>query len=242
MALRLLIGNWKMNQTKACTVSLLNQFAQANFFNCEVVLCVPFVFFSLASDFLFGSSIKLGAQNCHHEEFGAYTGSISALMIKEFGCEYVIVGHSECRKYLKEDGNVINKKLQVILKHNLKPILCIGADLHVDLENFESAVLMPLKTELCGIPPDLRSKIVIAFEPNWAINSVHAAPITVVARVVSDIANLFGDSVPPIIYGGSVTSSNALEFLALPNLGGLLLGRASLDFFEFAKIAELFEI
>ena len=237
---KLIIGNWKCNPTSLNEAKKLFNLAKRGIKkikNVEVVICPPFSYLSLISSFLVPrSSFKLGAQNCFWEEKGAFTGEISPLMLKDLGCKYVIVGHSE-RRTLGETDEIINKKLKAVLKAKLTPILCIGETLK---ERKKGKTFKVLKTQLekglKNIRPFLvpRSSFIIAYEPVWAIGTGKPCGIEEARE-----ARLFIKSTVksiPILYGGSVTSKNGKDYVKEADFDGLLVGGASLEAKEFVKI------
>jgi len=205
------------------------------------VLCPPFISLAAVGELIKGSSIKLGAQNLYFEEKGAYTGEISPLMLTEL-CEFVIIGHSERRQYFNETDEIINKKVQATLRVGLTPILCIGERLEQNEAGLTAEVVTrQLRSALVGI--DDLSKMIIAYEPVWAIGTGKAATgkqanktIGLIRRTIS---KLYGERVAQdlrILYGGSVTADNATEFMQQPEIDGALVGGASLKADQFLSI------
>jgi len=243
MRMPLIAGNWKMNTTISEAVKLVNELRQGldEIDNVDKVLCPPFVSLVAVGKLIKGSSIKLGAQNLYFEEKGAYTGEISPLMLAEL-CEFVIIGHSERRQYFNETDEIINKKIKAALKVGLKPILCIGERLEENEAGLTAEVVTKqLKLALVGI--DDLSKMIIAYEPIWAIGTGRAATgeqanqtISLIRRTIS---KLYGERVAQdlrILYGGSVTADNATEFMQQPEIDGALVGGASLKADQFLSI------
>ena len=243
MHMPLIAGNWKMNTTISEAVKLVNELRQGldEIDNVDKVLCPPFVSLVAVGKLIKGSSIKLGAQNLYFEEKGAYTGEISPLMLAEL-CEFVIIGHSERRQYFNETDEIINKKIKAALKVGLKPILCIGERLEENEAGLTAEVVTKqLKLALVGI--DDLSKMIIAYEPIWAIGTGRAATgeqanqtISLIRRTIS---KLYGERVAQdlrILYGGSVTADNATEFMQQPEIDGALVGGASLKADQFLSI------
>ena len=239
---KLIVGNWKCNPTSLNEAKkLFNSVKKGlrNIKNVKVVICPPFSYLSLISSFLIPpSSFKLGAQDCFWEEKGAFTGEISPLMLKDLGCKYVIVGHSE-RRALGETDEMINKKIKAVLKAKLTPILCIGETLK---ERKKGKTFKVLKTQLekglKNIRPFLvpRSSFIIAYEPVWAIGTGKPCGIEEARE-----ARLFIKSTVksiPILYGGSVTSKNGKDYVKEADFDGLLVGGASLKAKEFVKIVK----
>jgi triosephosphate isomerase len=207
----------------------------------ETVVCPPFVSLAAVKELLEDSSIKLGAQNLFFEEKGAYTGEISSMMVAEL-CEYVIIGHSERRQHFHETGDVVNKKIMATLKAGLTPILCIGERLEEnEAGRTEEVVAEQLNSSLAGVE-DLDG-LAIAYEPVWAIGT--GKPATgeqangTIAFIRRNIAKAYGEKVAQemrILYGGSVSSANAAEFMQQPEIDGALVGGASLKANEFLSI------
>lgn len=243
MRIPLITGNWKMNTTVAEAIDLVKAMRKEldKVSNVEKVVCPPFVSLAPVQELLKKSSIKLGAQNLYFAEKGAYTGEISPLMLADL-CEFVIIGHSERRQYFNETGEVINKKVAAALKAGLKPILCIGERLEEnEAGKTEEVVTEQLKSALAGIA-DLDG-LVIAYEPVWAIGTGKAATSEqankTIAFIRQNIVQLYGDKTAQemrILYGGSVTATNAAEFMQEPEIDGALVGGAGLKATEFLSI------
>lgn len=223
-----IVGNWKMNPlTLQEAKNLFDSIKRKikNIKKVEVVVCPPFIYLKLGiKNNNFG--VKLGSQNCSFEEKGAFTGEISAVMLKDIGCQYVIVGHSERRKYFSETDLVINKKLKAILKQGLKPILCINQ-------------VSQIKKDIKGIPGREVKKIIVAYEPIWAIGTGRACGYLKAKSFNFLIKKNLGKN-HPTLYGGSVNSGNALGYIKESKFQGLLIGGASLKPKEFLKIIKLF--
>lgn len=246
----LIAANWKMNMDIRSSVSFVNKFKNLikNIRNVEIVICPPFTLLNEVSSRLKNTKIKLGAQDMHFEEKGAFTGEVSGLMLKDVGCEYVILGHSDRREIFNEDDFLINKKLIAALKHSLRPILCIGENLDQRKKRKTKVVLEnQLKTCLKDISKNQVLKMDIAYEPIWAISGGdpnHKAATAQDAEeghkfIRSIIANIFDIETAKnirIIYGGSMKPDNAKELLSMPDIDGGLVGTASLDAKSFAKI------
>ena len=243
MRIPLIAGNWKMNTAVAEAIDLVKAMRKQldKVSNVEKVVCPPFVSLVPVKEQLKKSSIKLGAQNLYFAEKGAYTGEISPLMLTDL-CEFVIIGHSERRQYFNETGEMVNKKVAAALKAGLKPILCIGERLEEnEAGRTEEVVAEQLKSALAGIA-DLDG-LVIAYEPVWAIGTGKAATGEQVNKTIvfirQNIAQLYDDKIAQemrILYGGSVTATNAAEFVQQPEIDGALVGGASLKATEFLSI------
>jgi triosephosphate isomerase len=234
--MKIIIGNWKMNKSYEEAISFVKNL-KGNISNKnQVIICAPSLYIrdlvTLSED-----KIKIGAQNMYFEEYGAFTGEISPLMLKLVGAEYVILGHSERRKYFYEDDKLINKKVIAALKHNLTPILCIGESLEERKNNthFEK-VKKQLKECLKNIDKENLNKIIIAYEPIWAIGTGNTATLEDAEEMCKYIRENINVSDLKILYGGSVTPDNIKGLLSEPNIDGVLVGGASLDLESFLKI------
>lgn len=240
-------GNWKMNKTPSETVALINEMkplvADAA---CDVVLCVPFVDLAPAVQAAAGSNIKIGAQNVHFEKSGAFTGEISADMLKEVGAEYVIVGHSERRTYFGETDVTVNKRTLAALNAGLKVIVCVGEYLEQREQGItRELVSMQTKIALGGVTPEQLKQVIIAYEPVWAIGTGKTATAQqaneVNAAIRGAVAELYGQAAADgltIQYGGSMNAGNAEELLAQPDVDGGLIGGASLKAKDFSVIVQ----
>lgn len=244
----IIAANWKMNMTPSETASFLDTFLEA--FNeatsVDIVLAPPFVSLAKAHERIASHpAVCLSAQNMSHETSGAFTGETNAAMLKEVGCQFVILGHSERRSLYGEDDVVINKKVHAALAAGLLPILCIGESLEErDGGQLEFVLSQQLEGSLANVDASQMGSIVIAYEPVWAIGTGKTCPTDVAESVCAFIRNWFrrryddpdlSENVR-ILYGGSVKSSNAKELFSQPNIDGGLVGGASLDASEFAKI------
>ena len=244
----IIAGNWKMNMTPSAASSAIAKTAEltAGKNGCEIVLCVPFVDIPTAIEAAQGTSVKIGAQNVHFKEKGAYTGEISAEMLKECGVEYVIVGHSERRQYFGETDETVNLRTKAALDAGLKVILCLGEVLEQRQAGItDEIVAMQTKLDLAGIPAEQISNVIIAYEPVWAIGTgLTATPDQaeeVCALIRATVAKLYGEAAADamtIQYGGSMNDGNAAELLAKLDVDGGLIGGASLVPEKFAKIVD----
>ena len=202
--------------------------------NREVVLCVPFTDLTIVNKSLHGNRIRLGAQNVHWEDCGAYTGEISASMLTEMGVRYVIIGHSERRQYFGETDETVNLRLKAAQSSGLIPILCVGeTKLQRDAGETEQKIDLQLKRDLVGID---QTKLVIAYEPIWAIGTGETCEFNEANRVIGLIRDRLTDASVTILYGGSVKPSNIDEIMAQPQIDGVLVGGASLAAGDFAGI------
>ena len=239
-------GNWKMNKTVAEARDLVSTMRPklGEIAGVEKVLCPPFPGIPALAEMLVGSGIGLGAQNLHWEEKGAFTGEVAPSMVKEF-CEYVIIGHSERRTYFGETDESVNKKLHAALKAGLIPIVCVGETLEqYEAGSTSEVVRRQISVGLAGI--DSPQKVVVAYEPVWAIgtgkassgenaNFVHQQ---VIRPALSELLGAQNAEAIRILYGGSVTAANAAEFFAYPDIDGALVGGASLKPDEFVAITK----
>lgn len=242
---KLIAANWKMNKTVPESVSFIDNFKNSiKSSKNETVICPAFASLNDVKKAIKGTKIKLGAQNMHFEEKGAFTGEISASMLRDAGCEYVILGHSERRAYFDETDEIINKKVKTALKNRLKVILCIGEALE-QRENNETKAIIKFQLENClrNINNEEIKNIVIAYEPVWAIGTGKNATPKQAEEVHLFIRELFKklynvgiSESTRVIYGGSVNPGNAKELLAMKNIDGALVGGASLDPKSFAEI------
>ncbi len=200
----------------------------------EVVLCVPFTDLTIVNKSLHGNRIRLGAQNVHWEDCGAYTGEISASMLTEMGVRYVIIGHSERRQYFGETDETVNLRLKAAQHHGLIPILCVGETKQQrDAGETEQIIAAQLARDLVGIDQE---RLVIAYEPIWAIGTGETCEVTEACRVIGLIRAQLTNPHVTIQYGGSVKPSNIDEIMAQPQIDGVLVGGASLAPSDFAGI------
>ena len=245
MRKKVIAGNWKMNMLPNEALAFIETIIPMvkNTEN-EVILCVPYtdLFYSLLA--AQNTNIKIGAQNMHFEENGAYTGEVSAQMLKCIGVEYVIIGHSERRQYFAETDETVNKKIKTALKHELIPIVCVGETLE-QRESGKTQEIITNQTRLAleGLNTDDVKKVIIAYEPIWAIGTGKPATSddanNSIKNIRNEIAKLYGNDIAEEIiiqYGGSVKSSNAKELFNTSDIDGGLVGGASLKPDEFAKI------
>ena len=243
----IIAGNWKMNKTPSETTALINEMkplvAGAD---CKVVLCVPFVDLDAALKAAAGSNIGIGAENCHFEKSGAFTGEVSAVMLKEMGVEYVIIGHSERRQYFGETDVTVNKRLKAALSEGLKVILCVGETLEQREQGITAElVAMQTKIALLGVSKEEAENVIIAYEPVWAIGTGKTATsdqaeevCAIIRNVVADIYNQAAADGMTIQYGGSMNAKNADELLSKVDVDGGLIGGASLKAEDFSIIVK----
>ena len=241
----IIAGNWKMNKLPSETYDFVKEVAAATKDStCEVVCCTPYVCLSEAVKAAEGTHVKIGAENLHFENSGAYTGEVSADMLLDLGVQYVIIGHSERREYFAETDETVNLKTKKALEKVLIPIVCVGES----LEQREAGITMDLiaiqiKKAFAGIDAADAKKVVIAYEPIWAIGTGKTATAEQAEEVCGGIRAILGElycekcaAEFTIQYGGSMNAANAAELLAKPNIDGGLIGGASLKAPDFATI------
>lgn len=242
----LIAGNWKMHNNRRETLEFLEAFLpKAKGLEVEVVICPPFTDLWPAAEKLKDTAVKLGAQNLHWEEKGAFTGEVSPAMLIEIPCDYVIIGHSERRQYFAETDETVNKKVKTALKYGLTPIICVGETLEQREQVITmSWVLGQVEKALEGLTDAEVQKIVFAYEPIWAIGTGKTASSQdaqeVIGAIRKKIADLFSAGVSDkvrILYGGSVKPENIKELMAQPDIDGALVGGASLKPDGFYSIA-----
>jgi triosephosphate isomerase (TIM) len=249
MRQKIVAGNWKMNKTleeaNILATEIKGMVADEVKGNAQIIFCVPFPYLLTLKNLLGnGARISLGAQNCSEHDSGAYTGEVSASMLKSIEIPFVILGHSERRQYFGEDGKLLAKKVDIALKHGLTPIFCCGEPLEVRESNgHEALVKKQVEESLFHLDQPTIQKIVIAYEPVWAIGtgktatSQQAQDMHVVIR--KHLAGKYGQAVAneiSILYGGSVNAANAKELFSCPDVDGGLVGGASLKSREFTEI------
>lgn len=242
----LIAGNWKMYKTPAEAKAFLAALTAAvkDVTHAEIVVAPPFTALTAARDILDSTNIKLGAQNLFWEDEGAYTGEVSAPMLKDAGCEYVIIGHSERRQYFGETDETVNKKIKAALRHNLVPIVCVGeTESERKAEKTFSVLDKQIQSGLQGLDADLLAKLVIAYEPVWAIGTGNTATSAQAEEVHAflrrKLAQLFNEAFANrirILYGGSVKPGNIKELMTQDNIDGALVGGASLETQSFSQI------
>lgn len=241
-------GNWKMNTLAAEAAAIATDVvAGVRHYDpkkVEVVLCPPFVHLSPIANMVRSTAVGVGAQNCHEEPKGAYTGEVAAPMLADVGCSHVIIGHSERRILFAETNSTIYKKLKTVLQHGMLPILCVGET----LAEREAGTTFPVVQKqiveaLDGILPDAADRIIIAYEPVWAIGTGRAATAEQAQEVHALLRSLlverYGEHAGriPLLYGGSMNADNAEQLLTQPDVDGGLIGGASLKAASFLQIA-----
>lgn len=240
-------GNWKLNPRKVSdSVKLASELVALTKGVTDVDICIfpPHPFLVPVMDQIKGSNVKLGGQNVYYETEGAYTGAVSSCMLKDVGVQYVLCGHSERRVLFKDDDKAISRKVQKVLKEGLNPVLCIGES----KEEYEAGLnhevcAIQILRDLTDVSPEDMSKVIIAYEPVWAIGTGLVCPAIVAQEVHSyirsRIAQKYGNEIANkviIQYGGSVKADNVKEIMSMPDIDGCLVGGASLTADSFAKI------
>ena len=245
MRRKVIAGNWKMNMLPNEAIDYIQAFEPlVKDAKAEVILCVPYtdLFYCLMN--VQGTNIKIGAQNMHFAENGAYTGEVSGKMLKSIGVEYVIIGHSERRQYFNETDESVNKKIKAAFENELKPIVCVGETLE-EREAGKTVEIITNQTRLAleGLTKEQVKNTIIAYEPIWAIGTGKTATSedanNSIISIREEIKNIYGEDVSEAViiqYGGSVKSSNAKELFSTSDIDGGLVGGASLKPDEFSKI------
>ena len=240
----IMAGNWKMYKTESEAVDFAKNLKPlvADVKDRTVLICTPFPALSKVNDELRGSNIALGAQNMYWEDEGAFTGEVSAPMLKAVGCTYVIIGHSERRQYFGETDETVNKKLMAALKHNLNAIVCVGETLEQREKGETFKVIeKQIRDGLKFLVSGLWSSVVIAYEPVWAIGTGKTATPAQAQEVHAFIRGLLPKEVAQevrILYGGSVKPENVKELMSQPDIDGGLVGGASLKVESFEKLVK----
>ncbi|MCR6513968.1 MAG: triose-phosphate isomerase [Clostridium sp.] len=241
----IIAGNWKMHKTPAEAVEMINELKPlVKDATCDVVVCPTFVCLDAALKAAEGSNVKVAAQNMHFEEKGAFTGEVSPVMLKAMGIEYVVIGHSERREYFNETDETCNLKVKAAFAHDITPILCCGETLEQrESGNYVSVLAGQIKADLAGLTKEQAEKVVIAYEPIWAIGTGKTATSEqaneTIAAVRNVVAEMFGKEVADkvrIQYGGSVKPGTIKEQMAQSDIDGALVGGASLVASDFAAI------
>ena len=239
---RLLMGNWKMNGSLASNQVLLDgllQGLQQQPTEHQVVVCAPFVYLAQVQSLLADTPIAWGAQDVSAHDSGAYTGEVSAAMLQELGCRFVLVGHSERRQYFSESDALTAAKVQQVVAHSMRPVLCIGETQAQHDADQTQQVLAQQLAPVLALGAQQLSGLVIAYEPVWAIGSGRSASPEYAQQVHDFIRQQLqqaGCAATPILYGGSVNAENAADLFAQPAIGGALVGGASLQADSFLSI------
>jgi triosephosphate isomerase len=247
---KIVAGNWKMNKTleeaRILTTEVMGMVADEVKGKVKTILCVPFPYLAILKNQLGNSAVKIGAQNCSEHDWGAYTGEVSSLMLKSMEIPYVILGHSERRQYFGENGKLLATKVDKALAANLTPIFCCGEPLEIrEAGTHEKLVKLQVEESLFHLTAEALKKVVIAYEPVWAIGTGKTASAQQAqemhAVIRKHLASKYGDSVTSeisILYGGSVNAKNAQELFSCPDVDGGLVGGASLKSREFVDIVK----
>lgn len=247
MRTKVIAGNWKMNKTPEETKILINEMIPlVKNAKCSVIICVPYVDLHAALEATKGTNIEVGAENCHWENHGAFTGEISANMLSSMGVKNVIIGHSERRTYFGETDITVNKRLKSALNSGLNVILCVGEYLEQREQGITNEIVsLQTKIALQGVSKEELNNVIIAYEPVWAIGTGKTATADQANEVCKTIRNVISylyDTTCAeniiIQYGGSMNASNADELLSKPDVDGGLIGGASLKAHDFASIVE----
>ena len=241
----IIAGNWKMNKTPAEAAQLVKDLLPlVKDAQCDVVVCTPAVCFAAVAPIVEGTNVKLGAQNVHFKESGAYTGELSADMLKASGVEYVIIGHSERRQYFGETDKTVNLRTLAAVKAGLKPIVCVG-EVKEERESGYTDIIVTYQTQmaLCGLTAEEVEGVVIAYEPVWAIGTgltaTNEQANETIGVIRKAIADKYGDETAQkvrIQYGGSMKPANAAGLMAQPEIDGGLIGGASLKAPDFSLV------
>jgi len=244
----IIAGNWKMNKTTVEAIELANGLKR-DLYDIDaigIIVCPPFTAIDEVAEVVYQTNIGLGAQNMHWEDAGAFTGEVSAPMLKELGCDYVILGHSERRQYFHETNEIVNKKIRSALKHGLTPIVCVGESLEEREAGRTFDVIRDHVTNsLKGLDKEEIKKVIVAYEPVWAIGTGKTATPDQAQEVHRFIRDLLekaytreiADEIT-IQYGGSVKPGNIKELISQKDIDGALVGGASLDVESFAEIVK----
>jgi len=241
-------GNWKMFKTREEAQATVREVVGlvGNIQNVDIVVCPPFTALGAVEEILTGSVVQLGAQNVHWQDEGAFTGEVSVSMLADYGCSHVIIGHSERRHYFQESDEVIQGKLEKVFSTELTPILCIGESLEArEADRVQEVIPSQLERALRELTDPQTSRIIIAYEPVWAIGTGRTATPELAEKVhflirswLSDHSSVGVADQVRILYGGSVTPENAGQLIEQENIDGFLVGGASLDAQAFAKIVQ----
>ena len=252
MRKKIVAGNWKMNlnlQEGVALATELNETLKNEKANCEVIICTPFIHLAKVADCIDQNVLKLGAENCADKEKGAYTGEVSAEMVKSTGAQYVILGHSERRQYYNETAEILREKVLLALKNNLKVIFCIGETLEEREANKQNEVVKAeLEGSVFNLSKEEFTNIIIAYEPIWAIGTGKTATAEQAEEIHAYIRSLVAEHYDSetadntsILYGGSCKASNTPELFGKPDIDGGLIGGASLKTADFKGIIDAWE-
>lgn len=243
----IIAGNWKMFKTAGEAAQFAQEIkGKAEVAGVESVVCAPFTALPALIEAVKGTSIKVGAQNLHYEDNGAYTGEISGVMLKDLGVDYVIIGHSERRAYFAESDEIVNKKVHAAFKHGLTPIVCVGEKLEErEADQTKSVCKVQTEAAFAGLSAEQAAAVVVAYEPIWAIGTGKSSTADdaneVISYIRSVIAGQFGEPIASkvrIQYGGSVKPANVAEYMSQSDIDGALVGGASLEPASYIQLVE----
>lgn len=243
----IIAGNWKMFKTVQEAVAFANEVkGKAEVDGVESVICAPYTNLPALVEAVKGTTLKVGAQNLHFEDNGAYTGEISGVMLKDLGVDYVIIGHSERRAYFAETDETVNKKVHAAFKHGLTPIVCVGEKLEErEADQTKSVCKVQTEAAFAGLSAEQAAQVVVAYEPIWAIgtgkSSTAADAEDVIGYIRELISGLYGQETAAAVriqYGGSVKPNNIVEYMQQPNIDGALVGGASLEPASYIALVE----
>lgn len=243
----IIAGNWKMFKTAGEAAAFVEEVkGKAEIDGVESVICAPFTALPALVEAARGTTLKIGAQNLHHEDSGAFTGEISGAMLKDLGVTYVIIGHSERRAYFAETNEIVNKKMHAAFRHGLVPIVCVGEKLEEREEGQTKEVCrVQAKAAFAGLTAEQAASVVVAYEPIWAIGTGKSSTAEdageVIGYIRDVIAEMYDRDVADkvrIQYGGSVKPGNIAEFMARPEIDGALVGGASLEPASYIQLVE----
>ncbi|MBR3280458.1 MAG: triose-phosphate isomerase [Clostridia bacterium] len=243
---KVIAGNWKMNHSPIDTRNFFGKFndlVKEN--NHEIILCVPYIDVAAALESTENTNIKIGTQNLNHEVAGALTGDVSVKMLEDIGIKYSVIGHSERRQYHNETDDFVNLKIKAAFDHDIVPILCVGETLYErELGIAKEKIIIQIRKDLEGLPANFARKIIIAYEPIWAIGTGKTASkedANEACKLIrEEIRKMYGNDVAEevrVLYGGSVKPTNAQELFGMSDIDGGLVGGASLEPDSFAQIA-----
>jgi triosephosphate isomerase len=243
----IIAGNWKMFKTAAEAAAFVREVkGKAEIDGVQSVICAPFTALPAVVEAVKGTTLKVGAQNLHFEDSGAFTGEISGVMLRDLGVEFVIIGHSERRAYFAETDEIVNKKVHAAFRHGLTPIVCVGEKLE-EREAGQTKEVCRVQTEAAfrGLTPEQAAQVVVAYEPIWAIGTGKSSTAEdageVIGYIRGVIRGLFGEETAGkvrIQYGGSVKPNNIREFMQHPEIDGALVGGASLEPASYVALVE----
>lgn len=243
----IIAGNWKMFKTTGEAAAFAQEVkGKAEVAGVESVVCAPFTALPALMEAVKGTSIKVGAQNLHFEDSGAFTGEISGVMLKDLGVQYVIIGHSERRAYFAETDEIVNKKVHAAFKHGLTPIVCVGEKLEErEADQTKSVCKAQTEAAFAGLSAEQAAAVVVAYEPIWAIGTGKSSTADDANEVIGYIRSVIADKFEAAVaskvriqYGGSVKPGNIREYMQQPEIDGALVGGASLEPASYIQLVE----